>query len=138
MTENKFRGRKLAAAALTFGMVSPFAYTFLPDAPFVSAAHANPAPAAEPAAEPTEGDNAIYSPGKASQKSTISGSVKEIVEAKVGFGNVQASGKPLKGVKVYAQWYEGENTQHSSPVYYTESDENGNFTLNSSVHRCSR
>ncbi|EEW15688.1 hypothetical protein HMPREF0297_1938, partial [Corynebacterium jeikeium ATCC 43734] len=75
-------------------------------------------------------DKAIYSPGKASQKGTISGSVKEIVEALVGFGDVQASGKPLKGVKVYAQWYEGENTQHSSPVYYTESDENGNFTIN--------
>ena len=56
--------------------------------------------------------------------------MKEIVEAKVGFGNVQDSGKALKGVKVYAQWYEGENTQHSSPVYYTESDANGNFTLN--------
>lgn len=45
------------------------------------------------------------------------------MEAAVGFGKVQASGKALKGVKIYAQWYEGENTQHSSPVYYTESDE---------------
>ena len=33
------------------------------------------------------------------------------------------------GVKVYAQWYEGVNTEHSSPVYYTESDANGNFTI---------
>ncbi|WP_298075360.1 YPDG domain-containing protein, partial [uncultured Corynebacterium sp.] len=86
----------------------------------------------QPAAEaPTTGsDKAIYSPGKASQKGTISGSVKEIVEAKVGFGNVQDSAKAIPGVKVYAQWYEGENTQHSSPVYYTESDANGNFTIN--------
>ncbi|CAI38214.1 cell surface protein [Corynebacterium jeikeium] len=87
-------------------------------------------PAADAPAAGSGKDKAIYSPGKASQKGTISGSVKEIVEAKVGFGNVQASGKALKGVKVYAQWYEGENTQHSSPVYYVESDENGNFSIN--------
>lgn len=119
------RGMTFAAAALTLGMVTPFACTALPDSPFGSVAYANPAPAAGP----TAGDKPIYSPGKADQKGTISGSVKEIVEAKVGFGDVQASGKALKGVKVYAQWYEGENTQHSSPVYYTESDENGNFTI---------
>lgn len=88
----------------------------------------------QPAAEaPATGSNdkAIYSPGKASQKGTISGSVKEILENKTGFGfgDVQGSGKALPGVKVYTQWYEGENTQHSSPVYYTESDENGNFTI---------
>ncbi|WP_145980574.1 Rib/alpha-like domain-containing protein [Corynebacterium jeikeium] len=74
-------------------------------------------------------DKAIYSPGKASQEGTISGSVKEIVEATVPFENVQKSGNPLEGVRIYAQWYEGENTQHSSPVYYTESDANGNFTI---------
>ncbi|MGM1324394.1 YPDG domain-containing protein, partial [Corynebacterium macclintockiae] len=94
------------------------------------AALAQEKPAADaPAAGP---DKAIYSPGKASQKGTISGSVKEILENKTGFsfGDVQASGKALPGVKVYAQWYEGENTQHSSPVYYTESDANGNFSIN--------
>ncbi|MGP2495432.1 YPDG domain-containing protein [Schaalia turicensis] len=32
-------------------------------------------------------------------------------------------------MKVYAQWHEGVNTEHSSPVYYTESDANGNFTI---------
>ncbi|WP_210382692.1 YPDG domain-containing protein, partial [Corynebacterium sp. HMSC058E07] len=87
-------------------------------------------PAADAPAAGSGKDKAIHSPGKASQKGTISGSVKEIVEAKVGFGAVQASGNPLKGVKVYAQWYEGANTQHSSPVYYVESDENGNFSIN--------
>ncbi|OFT28100.1 hypothetical protein HMPREF3170_10540 [Corynebacterium sp. HMSC08D02] len=74
--------------------------------------------------------DAIHSPGATDQKGTISGSVKEIVEGGVGFGSVQDSGKPLKGVKVYAQWYEGLKTEHASPIYYTESDENGNFTLN--------
>ncbi|MCT2026371.1 Rib/alpha-like domain-containing protein, partial [Dermabacter hominis] len=123
------RGMTFAAAALALGMVSPFACTALPDSPFGSVAYANPG--AADSTEPTaDSSKAIYSPGKADQKGTISGSVKEIVEAKVGFGEVQKSGKALKGVKVYAQWYEGENTQHSSPVYYTESDENGNFSIN--------
>ena len=73
----------------------------------------------QPAAEApaTGSDKAIYPPGQASQKGTISGSVKEIVEALVGFGEVQGSAKAIPGVKVYAQWYEGENTHHSSPVY---------------------
>ncbi|WP_293778478.1 Rib/alpha-like domain-containing protein, partial [uncultured Corynebacterium sp.] len=122
------RGTTIAAAALSIAMVGPFVHAVTPASPFAAVANAQDN---QPAAEaPASGsDQAIYSPGKASQKGTISGSVKEIVEAKVGFGNVQASGNPLKGVKVYAQWYEGENTQHSSPVYYTESDENGNFTI---------
>ena len=118
------RSTKIAAAALTLGMASPFAYTFLPDPLFNSAAHANPSTNAS-----EEVDKPIYSPGQASQKGTISGSVKEIVETGIGFGNIQDSGRAIKGVKVYAQWYEGVNTQHSSPVYYTESDENGNFTI---------
>ena len=94
------------------------------------AAVAEDQPAADAPAAGSDKNKATYSPGKASQKGTISGSVKEIVEAKVGFGAVQSSGNPLKGVKVYAQWYEGANTQHSSPVYYVESDENGNFSIN--------
>ncbi|WP_287863158.1 YPDG domain-containing protein, partial [Corynebacterium sp.] len=94
------------------------------------AAVAQDQPAADAPAAGSGKDKAIFSPGNASQKGTISGSVKEIVEAKAGFGAVQSSGNPLKGVKVYAQWYEGENTQHSSPVYYVESDENGNFSIN--------
>ena len=125
------RGTTIAAAALSIAMVGPFVHAVTPASPFAAVANAQEdQPAAEAPETGAGKDQAIYSPGKASQKSTISGSVKEIVEAKVGFGNVQDSGKPLKGVKVYAQWYEGENTQHSSPVYYTESDENGNFTLN--------
>ena len=117
------RSLRVAAAGLSLAMAAAFAPGVFPTIE-PEVAHAERATAAE-----TGSDKAIYSPGKASQKGTISGSVKEIVEAQVGFGNVQASGKPLKGVKVYAQWYEGENTQHSSPVYYTESDENGNFTI---------
>ncbi len=113
---------RFAAAALALGMVTPLACTALPDSPFGSVAYAD-----EPTANPSK---AIHSPGKADQEGTISGSVKEIVEATVPFENVQKSGKALEGVKVYAQWYEGENTQHSSPVYYTESDANGNFTIN--------
>lgn len=73
--------------------------------------------------------DAIFSPGDANNKGTVSGSVKEIQQALVGFGAVQDTGKALKGVRVYAQWYEGVNTEHASPVYYTETDENGNFTL---------
>lgn len=103
------RSTKIAAAALTLGMASPFAYTFLPDPLFNSAAHANPSTNAS-----EEVDKPIYSPGQASQKGTISGSVKEIVETGIGFGNIQDSGRAIKGVKVYAQWYEGVNTQHSS------------------------
>lgn len=123
------RGTTIAAAALSIAMVGPFVHAVTPASPFAAVANAQED---QPAADaPASGsDKAVYSPGKADQKGTISGSVKEIVEAAVGFGNVQDSGKPLAGVKVYAQWYEGENTQHSSPVYYTESDENGNFTLN--------
>lgn len=123
------RGTTIAAAALSFALVTPFAQAVAPAAPYAAVANAQQdQPAAD--APASDSDKAIYSPGKADQKGTISGSVKEIVEAKVGFGNVQQSGKPLEGVKVYAQWYEGANTQHSSPVYYTESDANGNFTIN--------
>ncbi|OFO99236.1 hypothetical protein [Corynebacterium sp. HMSC034H07] len=122
------RGTTIAAAALSIAMVGPFVHAVTPASPFAAVANAQEN---QPAADaPAAGSHeAIYSPGQADQKGTISGSVKEIVEAKVGFGNVQASGKALKGVKVYAQWYEGANTQHSSPVYFTESDANGNFTI---------
>ena len=124
------RGTTIAAAALSIAMVGPFVHAVTPASPFAAVANAQDnQPAAEAPAAGGDKDKAIYSPGQADQKGTISGSVKEIVEAKVGFGNVQDSGKALKGVKIYAQWYEGENTQHSSPVYYTESDANGNFTI---------
>lgn len=123
------RGTTLAAAALSIAMVGPFVHAVTPASPFTAVANAQENQPAAEAPAPAS-DQAIYSPGQADQKSTISGSVKEIVEAAVGFGNVQGSGKPLAGVKVYAQWYEGENTQHSSPVYYVESDENGNFSIN--------
>lgn len=104
-------------------MVGTFAPLVTPESPLVPTASAQePDPA-------VGGDSAIYSPGKANEEGTISGSVKEIVNAAVGFGTVQNKGRPIEGVKVYAQWYEGENTQHSSPVYYTESDANGNFTI---------
>lgn len=123
------RGTTIAAAALSIAMVGPFVHAVTPASPFAAVANADEN---QPAAGATEtgSDKAIHSPGKANQKGTISGSVKEIVEAKVGFGEVQDSAKAIPGVKVYAQWYEGENTQHSSPVYYTESDANGNFTIN--------
>ena len=122
------RGTSIAAAALSFALVTPFAQAVAPASPYAAVANAQED---QPAAEaPASGsDKAIHSPGQADQEGTISGSVKEIVEAKVGFGKVQGSAKAIPGVKVYAQWYEGENTQHSSPVYYTESDENGNFTI---------
>ncbi|WP_210384604.1 Rib/alpha-like domain-containing protein, partial [Corynebacterium sp. HMSC05D03] len=124
------RGTTLAAAALSIAMVGPFVHAVTPASPFAAVANAQEnQPDAEAPAAGGDKDKAIYSPGQADQKGTISGSVKEIVEAKVGFGDVQDSGNPLEGVKVYAQWYEGENTQHSSPVYYTESDANGNFTI---------
>ena len=124
------RGTTIAAAALSMALVAPFVHPVAgaQEVPPVAAAPAD-TPAAGDTTQSPEAHKAIYSPGQADQEGTISGSVKEIVEAAVGFGDVQDSGKALKGVKVYAQWYEGENTQHSSPVYYTESDENGNFTI---------
>lgn len=109
------RGTAILAAAFSLAMVGTFASAVIPESPLVPAASAQ--------------DQAIYSPGKASEKGTISGSVKELVKAGVNFGAVQDAGRPIKGVKVYAQWYEGVNTEHSSPVYYTESDANGNFTI---------
>ncbi|MCQ4609737.1 hypothetical protein KBX14_04755, partial [Corynebacterium sp. CCUG 61414] len=128
------RGTSIAAAALSLALVAPLVQpvAFAQEKP--AAVQNQNADAPKVDAPAVGGDEkAIYSPGNASQKGTISGSVKEIVEAGGlvgnGFAKNQATGKALKGVKVYAQWYEGENTQHSSPVYYTESDENGNFTL---------
>ncbi|MBS6275648.1 MAG: hypothetical protein KH423_05500 [Actinomycetaceae bacterium] len=112
--QNAIRRRGTAILAAVFSLAIAFAV--MPRSPLVPAANAQ--------------DQAIYSPGKASEKGTISGSVKEIVKADVGFKDVQDAGRPMgKGVKVYAQWYEGVNTEHSSPVYYTESDANGNFTI---------
>ena len=103
------RGTTIAAAALSIAMVGPFVHAVTPASPFAAVANAQENQPAAKAPE-TGSDKAIYSPGQADQEGTISGSVKEIVEAKVGFGEVQASGKALKGVKIYAQWYEGENT----------------------------
>ncbi|UBI09534.1 YPDG domain-containing protein [Corynebacterium coyleae] len=130
------RGTSVAAAALSFALVAPLAQPVAyaqEDKPAAESAQNTDAPkppAETPASDVEAYADAIHSPGEADQKGTISGSVKEIVETAVGFGNVQDSGKALKGVKVYAQWYEGVNSVHASPVYYTESDENGNFTLN--------
>ena len=118
------RGTSIAAAALSFALVAPFVNAVTPGSPVVSVADAQEADAS------ASSSKAIYSPGKASQQGTISGSVKEVVEANIGFGTVQAKGNPLEGVKVYAQWYEGADTEHSSPVYYTETDANGNFSIN--------
>ena len=117
------RGTAILAAACSLAMVGTFAPALILGSPLVPAAIAQ-----EPATA-VGSAKAIYSPGEASKKGTISGSVKEIVKAAVGFGTVQDSGKPIAGVKVYAQWYEGVNTEHTSPVYYTESDANGNFTI---------
>ena len=115
------RGTAILATAFSLAMVGTFAPAVMPGSPLVPAANAQ---------DPAGGDQAIYSPGKASENGTISGSVKEIVKAANGFNNVQDAGRPMGGgVKVYAQWYEGVNTEHSSPVYYTESDANGNFTI---------
>ncbi|MDK7122508.1 YPDG domain-containing protein [Pauljensenia sp. UMB6358] len=115
------RGTAILVAAFSLAMVGTFASAVTPGSPLVPAANAQ---------DSAGGDKAIYSPGKASEDGTISGSVKEIVKAAVGFNNVQDAGRPMAGgVKVYAQWYEGVNTEHSSPVYYTESDANGNFTI---------
>ena len=128
MNVSRRRGTTIAAAALSVAMVSPFVHAVAPASPFVSVANAQQdAPAAD---APADASKAIYSPGQASQKGTISGSVKEVVEALIGFGNVQGSGRPISGVKVYAQWYEGRKSEHTSPVYYTESDANGNFSIN--------
>ncbi len=124
------RGTTIAAAALSIAMVGPFVHAVTPVSSFAAVANAQETQPAADAPAATGADKAIYSPGQADQKGTISGSVKEIVEAAVGFGNVQGSGNPLAGVKVYAQWYEGAQTQHSSPIYYTESDANGNFSIN--------
>ncbi|MCG7261094.1 YPDG domain-containing protein, partial [Corynebacterium aurimucosum] len=124
------RGTTIAAAALSIAMVGPFVHAVTPASSFATVANAQETQPAADAPAATGADKAIYSPGQADQKGTISGSVKEIVEAAVGFGNVQGSGNPLAGVKVYAQWYEGAQTQHSSPIYYTESDANGNFSIN--------
>ncbi|EEI64317.1 Rib/alpha-like repeat protein, partial [Corynebacterium glucuronolyticum ATCC 51866] len=73
--------------------------------------------------------DAIYSPGNPQETGTVNGSVKEMVMATNNYDDLVGTGSPLKGVKIYAQWSEGENTQHTSPIYYTESDENGNFSL---------
>ena len=103
------RGTAILSVAFSLAMVGTFVPAVMPGSPLVTAASAQePAPA-------VGSDKAIYSPGKASEKGTISGSVKEIVKAAVGFGTVQDSGKPIAGVKVYAQWYEGVNTEHASP-----------------------
>lgn len=85
------RGTAILAVAFSLAMVGTFAPAVMPGSPLVPAASAqDPAPKAG-------GDKAIYSPGKASETGTISGSVKEIVKAAVGFNNVQDAGKPMGG-----------------------------------------
>mgnify|MGYP001758754313 FL=1 len=116
------RGTSVAAAALSFALVAPLAQPVAFAQEETSAESTQNTDAPKPPAETPASNveayaDAIHSPGEADQKGTISGSVKEIVETAVGFGNVQDSGKALKGVKVYAQWYEGVNSVHASPVY---------------------
>lgn len=82
------RGTAILAAAFSLAMVGTFASAVTPGSPLVPAANAQ---------DPAGGDKAIYSPGKASEKGTISGSVKEIVKAAVGFNNVQDAGRPMGG-----------------------------------------
>lgn len=77
------RGTAILAAAFSLAMVGTFASAVIPESPLVPAASAQ--------------DQAIYSPGKASEKGTISGSVKEIVKAANGFNNVQDAGRPMGG-----------------------------------------
>ncbi|WPJ93620.1 YPDG domain-containing protein [Corynebacterium sp. UMB2355A] len=124
------RGTSIAAAALSFALVAPLAQPVAFAQEETSATADQGLIALEPAESVGAYEDAIYSPGEADKKGTISGSVKEVQEILAGFGEVQDAGKALQGVKVFAQWYEGVNTEHASPVYYTMSDENGNFTLN--------
>ena len=124
------RGTSIAAAALSFALVAPLAQPVALAQEETSATADQGLIALEPAESVGAYEDAIYSPGEADKKGTISGSVKEVQEILAGFGEVQDAGKALQGVKVFAQWYEGVNTEHASPVYYTMSDENGNFTLN--------
>lgn len=84
------RGTAILAAAFSLAMVGTFAPAVMPGSPLVPAANAQ---------DPAGGDQAIYSPGKASEKGTISGSVKEIVKAANGFNNVQDAGRPMGGCK---------------------------------------
>lgn len=77
------RGTAILAAAFSLAMVGTFASAAIPGSPLVPAANAQ--------------DQAIYSPGKASEKGTISGSVKELVKAGVNFGAVQDAGRPMGG-----------------------------------------
>ena len=72
------RGKAILAAVFFLAMVGTFAPAVMPGSPLIPAANAqDPAPG-------VGGDQAIYSPGKASEKGTISGSVKEIVKAAAG------------------------------------------------------
>ena len=75
------RGTSVAAAALSFALVAPFAQpvAFAQETPPASESDQNantPTPADAPAVGGDE--KAIYSPGKADQEGTISGSVKEM------------------------------------------------------------
>ncbi|MCO6395329.1 YPDG domain-containing protein [Corynebacterium sp. MC-17D] len=131
-TYRRRRGTSLAAAALSFALVAPLAQ------PVAVGQESGPV-ADQTAGVPKRANatsdieaykDAIFSPGNPENTGTISGSVKEIVKGDGGFSYVQDSGNALQGVKVFAQWYEGETSESVSPVYYSESDENGNFTIN--------
>ncbi|WPJ93621.1 YPDG domain-containing protein [Corynebacterium sp. UMB2355A] len=130
------RGTSIAAAALSFALVAPlaqpvaFAQEEKPAAESAQNPEAPKPPAEAPASNAEAYEDAIHSPGDPENKGTISGSVKEVVEIYKGFGKVQDAGKALEGVKVYAQWYEGRRSEHASPVYYTTTNAQGNFSLN--------
>ena len=72
----------------------------------------------------------IESHSTANAPSTISGTVREIVNS-AKTNNKMTPTTPISGVKVYAQWKEGnpDRDQAYSPVYYTTTDDQGNFTV---------
>jgi len=96
------RGTSVAAAALSFALVAPLAQpvAFAQENPAAEAeqnADTPKPPAETPASDVEAYADAIHSPGEADQKGTISGSVKGIVQAGIGFASVQDSGKGPEG-----------------------------------------
>ncbi|AIJ33821.1 YPDG domain-containing protein [Corynebacterium imitans] len=148
------RGTSVAAAALSFALVAPFAQP-VAVAQDVSAAVSEAGSVNAPA-QPASGDkdsyDAIYSPGVVNGKKTVSGTVlfydqfpgssNGNTAAKGDFGKALPAagsgvGENFKGATVYAQWFEkpdkgksGNNPAVASPVYKTTVNEDGTYAIN--------
>ncbi|WKD59971.1 Rib/alpha-like domain-containing protein [Corynebacterium caspium] len=128
MHRSSRRGISIAIGALTVTLAMT-----LQSVPFVANTQFAAVAKAQTAVDPsTTGTYKVHSPAaSAASPFTINGNIREINSPATNniAANHNKNTKPLEGIKVYFQWREGDRGQFVSPVYYSTSDAQGNFSI---------